>query len=513
MNHGLPTPFLLQDRLRDVETAHPDRVAVLTESSSHSYRDLLQTATRFARCLQDAGVQRGDRVVLQLENSWDCACAVYGTFLAGGVVTAVSVHTALEKLSFILDDCDARALVAESRLVDALDEAGGAPPGVQLLLSRGQPDDPAHSLDRALAAAEPSIQQVRQIPFDLAALIYTSGSTGSPKGVMVTHANMTFTAESICRYLHLEASDRLHGFLPFAYGYGLYQLLGAVHIGASVVIEPSFAFPARVAERADAAGVTVFAGVPTVFAGLLRLARETGLRLPRVRCVTNAAAALPPEQIPPLHEVFENARIYLMYGLTECQRVCFLDPELTRVSPTSVGRAIPGTEAIVLDDDGDPVRPGEEGVLHVRGPHVMRGYWRRPELTAETLRDGPITGEQMLCTHDRFTVDEDGLLYFRGRGSDIINVGGQKVSPFEVEGVLRRIDGILDAAVVGVPEEALGEAVVAYVVAEDDRLDEREIRRRCRGKLESFMIPSRVEFVAALPTTPSGKIAKRELRP
>jgi long-chain acyl-CoA synthetase len=507
---GLPTPFRLQDRLRDVEAVHPDRVAVVTESGLHTYRELLERSSRFAHCLQAAGVERGDRVVVQLENSWDAACAIYGTLLAGAVLTPVSVQTPPAKVAFVLEDCDARALVAEARLLDDVDLT--LPEGMRLVLRRSPAGGGAGALHDALEGAEPSVVDTGQIPNDLAALIYTSGSTGSPKGVMVTHANMTFTAESICRYLELDGDDRLHAFLPFAYGYGLYQLLCSVHVAAAAVVEPSFAFPHRVAERAEAEGVTVVAGVPTVFNGLLRAHEESGLRLSRVRCVTNAAAALPSHLVAPLHGLFPNARVYLMYGLTECQRVCYLDPALARERPMSVGRAIPGTEVLVLGDDGVPVRPGEEGVLHVRGPHVMRGYWRQPELTAETLVDGPVAGEKMLRTHDRFTVDEEGLLYFRGRGSDVVNVGGQKVSPFEVEGVLRAMDGVRDVAVIGVPDAALGETVVAYVVVDGGAAsDARALRRFCRGKLETFMIPSRIEFVDALPMTPSGKVAKREL--
>lgn len=515
MRRSFPTPFLLHDRLRDVAAACPDLVAVISESKSHTYRELLETSTQFARCLQDAGVKRGDRVVLQLENTWDCACAIYGTFLAGCVVTAVSVQTLPGKVAFILEDCDARAFVAEARLVEALHEQEGVPSGVRLLLARGRVPESASAvaLDVAIASAEPSIREVDSIPVDLAALIYTSGSTGTPKGVMVTHANMTFTAESISRYLELTTADRLHGFLPLAYGYGLYQLVGAVHVAATVVLERSFAFPAHVAERALEEKVTVFAGVPTVFAGLLAVARRTGLQLPEVRCVTNAAAAMPAEYVPALAELFPRARIYLMYGLTECQRVCFLDPALTLEKPLSVGRAMPGTETIVLDDQGEQVEPGEVGILHVRGPHVMRGYWGRQDLTDEMLVDGPTPGETMLCTQDRFTVDEEGLLYFRGRGSDMLNVGGQKVSPFEVENALRALDGIYDVAVVGMPDAVLGETVVAFVVREGDAaLDEQDIRRRCRGKLEGVMVPSRIEFIDELPTTPSGKVAKSELR-
>jgi acyl-coenzyme A synthetase/AMP-(fatty) acid ligase len=201
-----------------------------------------------------------------------------------------------------------------------------------------------------------------------------------------------------------------------------------------------------------------------------------------------------------------------MYGLTECVRVCYLEPELIDEKPTSVGRAIPGTEAFVLRDDGSPVDPGETGVLHVRGPHVMMGYWRDHDATAETLKPGPLPGDVTLCTHDHFTVDAEGLLYFVGRTDDIIKTRGEKVSTVEVENVLHAIDGIRQAAVVGVPDELLGYAVRAYVVLEDGaQLSEHDIRVLAREKLETYMVPGEVFILDELPHTESGKVRKLTL--
>jgi acyl-coenzyme A synthetase/AMP-(fatty) acid ligase len=201
-----------------------------------------------------------------------------------------------------------------------------------------------------------------------------------------------------------------------------------------------------------------------------------------------------------------------MYGLTECKRVSYLEPELLKEKPTSVGKAIPGTETFVLDEEGRPVAPGENGILYVRGPHVMAGYWNQPELSAHMLREGPVPGERMLCTHDWFTVDEEGFLYFVGRSDDIIKTRGEKVSPIEVENALFAIDGVKEAAVIGVPDDVLGEAIRAYVVLEEDaELTDAEIVAICRTKLESFMVPRDVLFLEDLPKTPTGKVRKKSL--
>jgi acyl-coenzyme A synthetase/AMP-(fatty) acid ligase len=181
--------------------------------------------------------------------------------------------------------------------------------------------------------------------------------------------------------------------------------------------------------------------------------------------------------------------------------------------PTSVGRAIPGTEVFLLSPEGEPVAPGEPGILHVRGPHVMLGYWKQPELTARMLKPGRYPGERVLCTHDLFTMDEDGYLYFVGRTDDIIKTRGEKVSPVEVENVLHRLPGVREAAVVGVPDEVLGEAIRAFIVLDaGTTLTERDVKKACLASLESFMVPRDVVFVPELPKSANAKVRKQDLR-
>jgi long-chain acyl-CoA synthetase len=229
--------------------------------------------------------------------------------------------------------------------------------------------------------------------------------------------------------------------------------------------------------------------------------------------VTNTAAALPATFHGELARIFPSALVFAMYGLTECKRVSYLEPELLAERPTSVGKAIPGTETMVLREDGSHVEPGETGVLYVRGPHVMAGYWRKPEQTAEMIVDGPLPGERMLCAQDHFTVDEEGFLYFVGRSDDIIKTRGEKVSPIEVENAIFDIEGVKEAAVVGVPDEILGEAIRAFVVLDDGgTLTKQDVIAACRTRLENFMVPRDVEFLDALPTTATGKVRRKSLK-
>jgi long-chain acyl-CoA synthetase len=301
--------------------------------------------------------------------------------------------------------------------------------------------------------------------------------------------------------------------LPLAFDYGLYQLLMSVRLGSTIVLERSFAYPAQILKRVAEEEITVFPGVPTVYATLLAMHEKKPLSMPGVRRVTNTAAALLPAMHKGLTEMFPNALIFAMYGLTECKRVSYLEPELLAEKPSSVGRAIPGTETMVLDERGKPVAPGETGILHVRGPHVMVGYWNKPEQTAEMIVEGPLPGERMLNTNDHFTVDEEGFLYFVGRTDDIIKTRGEKVSPLEVENLLFSITGIKEAAVVGVPDERMGEAIRAFVVLADGAtLTAQEVIAECRSRIENYMVPRDVVFIDEMPKTTSGKVRKKSLR-
>jgi len=502
---------LVQDSLVAAAAAFPGKPAIIDETERLTYGELSERARRFARVLQDGGLQAGERVALYLDNTAVCATAIFGTVLAGGIFIVVNPQTKADKLAYVLGDSEAAALVVEGRLETIAAEALQKSPSVRLVLeTNGGESSRWPDLDEAIRAAEPKPADPGTSPSDLASLIYTSGTTGLPKGVMMTHGALVFSVGSIAHYLRLDSEDRILNILPFAFTYGLNQLLLSVRLGATLVLEPSFVFPPRTLERIRNEAVTVFPGVPTTWATLIGM---EGLgEYPSVRCLTNAAAGLPPPFHEGLRRLFPNAVIFRMYGLTECIRVCYLEPELLDVKPTSVGKAIPGTEAFVLNEAGERVKPGEIGVLHVRGPHLMLGYWRAPEATAHMLRAEPGSQEKTLCTHDHFTVDEDGDLTFVDRSDDIIKTRGEKVSSVEVENALHEIPGVRTVAVVGVPDELLGQAIRAYVVLEEGAsLTEREIVRLSRSRLEGFMVPQEVRLVAQLPETESGKVRKKSL--
>ncbi len=328
---------------------------------------------------------------------------------------------------------------------------------------------------------------------------------------MLTHLNIGTAVRSIVRYLKLTADDVVLNVLPLSFGYGLTQLFPTLMAGGTVVLERGILFPHVTLTQIATHRATGFAMVPTIATMLLGLDLSK-YDLSSLRYITNAGAGLPPELAGQLRRQLPDARLYLMYGQTECLRISYLEPEDVDLRPDSVGRGMPNQEIWIADEAGAPVGANVVGELVVRGAHVMNGYWNRPDETARKLRPGPVAGERVLHTGDLFRRDEAGFYYFVARQDDIIKSRGEKVSPREVENALYKLPEVLEAVVAGAPDPLLGEAVKAYVVVKPGAtLNERQVKRHCAMLLEEYMVPAAVEFRSELPKNERGKIVKREL--
>jgi long-chain acyl-CoA synthetase len=408
-------------------------------------------------------------------NGIEAAAAIYAAGRARAAVVPVNPTIKPGKLARVLAHAGAAVVVTDP----AQSEMAGAAGATEVV------DDPL-ALDGPPGAPP--------VAGDLAAILYTSGSTGEPKGVALTQANLAFVVDSVATYLELGDGDRVLSGLPLSFGYGLNQLLTCVHARATLVLERTLAFPGRIVELLERERITGLPGVPTFFAVLTGLEGLAERELPHLRYLTNAGAALPRPLLRALRATFPHARLYSMYGQTECTRISYLPPAQLDARPDSVGIPIPGTEAWVADD----------GELLVRGPHVMQGYWKDPAGTAAKVRpDGT------MATGDLFRADEEGYLYFVSRRDDIIKSRGQKVAPREVEEALLSHPSVREAAVIGVPDELLGEKVCAHVAAAD--VTERELRRHCAGLLEDHAVPQTFQIHADLPKTVNGKIDRHAL--
>ena len=494
----------------------PSKIALVCDGERYTYADIEARVDQLARLLRRRGVQRRDRVALFLDNSVETVVGVYAALRIGAVFVLINSLTKQDKLAYQLNDSRASALITHAALRRIWQEALATNITVHTcivvdglartdaLTGRCLPYPATNDRIEGPGVEPPSIDQ------DLASIIYTSGSTGDPKGVMLTHLNMVSAAHSITTYLGLQEDDIIICVLPLAFDYGLYQMLMAFKVGATLVLERSFAFPIKVLEVMARERVTVLPGVPTIFSLLMNLKGLDKFDLSALRMITNTAAALSEEHIRRLRGLFPQATLFSMYGLTECKRVTYLPPEQLDIRPTSVGRGMPNQEVWLVDEFGRRLPNGSIGELVIRGSHVMRGYWEKPNETAKRLKPGPLPGEAVLHSGDLFRTDEEGWLYFVARKDDIIKSRGEKVSPREVENAIYSIESVLEAVVVGVPDEVLGQAVKAFLVLKEGHaLTEREVIRHCLARLENYMAPKYVEFVPELPKTDTGKIKKR----
>ncbi|HKS06211.1 MAG TPA: class I adenylate-forming enzyme family protein [Gemmatimonadaceae bacterium] len=495
----------------------PDKTALIVGAERFTYAEIERRVNHLAAVLQQHGVRRGDRVTTFLDNGVDAVVAMYAILKCGGVLMPVNSLAKRDSLARLMNDARPSALITHAALRAEFEPALAKCASIRVCLVAGPPPKTPSTFVRSIPYPAPGtripefVDPGTAAP-DLAALIYTSGTTGEPKGVMHTHASMMAACRSVLAYLPMSADDVILCALPLTFSYGLYQVLLGFQLGATVLLERSFAFPVKVLDAMVRERVTVFPGVPTMFTMLTSIGGVEERDLGSLRIITNAAAALPEERVRRLRALFPAAQVYLMYGQTECKRVTYLAPEEVDRRPASVGRGMPYQEHWLVDDAGARLPHGSTGELVIRGAHVMRGYWEKPDDTRAKLRVDPATGDAVMYTGDIFRTDAEGFLYFVARKDDIIKSRGEKVSPREVENALYEMPGVLEVAVIGVPDDVLGQAVKAFVTLKPGvQCTERDVIKYCLSKLESYMAPKHVVFVDALPKTDNGKIKKTAL--
>jgi acyl-CoA ligase (AMP-forming) (exosortase A-associated) len=346
-------------------------------------------------------------------------------------------------------------------------------------------------------------------PGELAAILYTSGSTGRPKGVMLSHANMWLGAASVADYLGLEPDDVVLGVLPLSFDYGQNQLLSAWYAGASVV-PLDYLTPRDVIKACQRHQVTTLAAVPPLWVQLMEQDWPVDA-VAAMRRLTNSGGALTIDLVRALRRTFPQARLFPMYGLTEAFRSTYLDPALVDSHPTSMGKAIPFAEVLVIGDDGQLSADGEEGELVHCGPLVAQGYWQDADRTAERFRKAPACstyGGMAVWSGDRVMLDDDGLLYFVGRRDAMIKSAGNRISPQEIEDAAMATGLVSEAIALGVPDARLGQAVHLVVRGNGDQV---ALSAALKKDLPNFMQPQVIRWVEAMPLNPNGKIDRAAL--
>ena len=534
--------MLLNNFLEQSTKLFPQKTAIICEGKRYAFAEIDRAASSLARALIAQGFQKQDRAIIYLDNSYESITSIFGILKAGGIFVTIDPGVKPKKLESILLDCSARVLITDSKralelsavypslkrlaFIIITDPETNKSTGELIINIKSITDSETNNstgesiINIKLFSFWKMIESVKPAPItqccidiDLASIIYTSGSSGNPKGVMLTHLNMVSAVNSITQYLENNQDDIILNTLPLSFDYGLYQVLMAFKFGGCVVLEKGFKFPEDIINLVIREKVTGWPMVPTIAAILCRLKNLEKHDFSHLRYITSTGQVLPTNHITRLREAFPGVKLYSMYGLTECKRVSYLPPEDIERKPGSVGKAIPNTEAYLVNESGEEItQAGIEGELVVRGSNVMQGYWNLPELTEKVLRPGRYPGEKVLYTGDLFKKDAEGYLYFLGRKDDIIKTSGYMVSPKEVENVLHEMEDVIEAAVVGVPDEILGQAVKAFVyLSANSKLNERDIRHFCYQNMESHAVPKFIQLCGPLAKTENGKINKRDL--
>jgi acyl-CoA ligase (AMP-forming) (exosortase A-associated) len=476
-----PTPFPL-DHL--TLRGDPRAPALTVGGETLDYAGFEEAVGRTANRLLALGLRPGDRVASWMGKTRLACILPLAVPRAGLVHVPINPVLRRAQAEHILADSGARLLVANSARLATL----------------GQRPEQAIALEE-WKSGDDAVPPGNAAPDDLAALLYTSGSTGRPKGVMLSHANLWLGAISVAHYLGLSADDRTLCVLPLAFDYGQNQLLSTWAAGGEAIAF-DYLLPRDVVRAVERTGATVLAGVPPLWVQLAE--QEWGGAAASLRTLTNSGGHMPEPLVRRLRTLFPDARLHLMYGLTEAFRSASLDPALVDAHPDAVGTAIPFADLSVRRSDGSEAARQEEGELVHAGPLVAQGYWQDEERTAQRFRDGAV------WSGDRAVIGDDGLLRIHGRADAMIKVSGHRVSPSEVEEAALASGAVEDCAVFGVKDERLGQRIVLVAVAKGEAAEER-LQRWFAAELPAHLRPGEVRWVDALPLSPNGKIDRAAL--
>ena len=516
--------FLIHHMLRSSALRFPDKEALVHGDQRLTYTMVARQTAGLAYGLRRAGLQRGDRVGIYLEPSVPQVLSIFGISQADGVFVPINSLLLADQVAHIAQDCQMRGLITSSSKLCTLTPVLQDMPSLEFIVVVSDSPHPDESLPvydfEDLCQLPPSQAGYEAaIDKDLAALLYTSGSTGKPKGVMLNHAQVMSGSTIVSTYLDITDADRLLAVLPFSFDAGLNQLMTALQQGATLVLT-TFVFAREIVQTLRQERITGMGGVPTLWSLLAQPTSSLQKHpLPSLRYITNTGGAMPQNVLATLRQVLPTTSIFLMYGLTEAFRSTYLPPEELDRRPTSMGKAIPNTEILVINDQGQLCKPGEVGELVHRGPTVSMGYWGQPELTARVLRPHPLlppesgNHEKVCYSGDLVQMDDEGFLYFVGRRDTMIKSSGFRISPTEVEAVLFRSGHLCQAAVIGIPDDVLGQSIKAFVVPRDGAtVNPDALLAFCADNLPRYMVPKTVECLDTLPKTTSGKVDYPALR-
>jgi len=484
--------------LADSVARDPDRVALKLDDLEVSYRLLDEGSARVAGMLRERGVGPGDRVGVMLPNVPYFAVVYYGILRLGAIVVPMNVLLKGREVAFYCRDPESKVLFAWHGFADAAQQGAGEAGTEVVMVAPGE-------FEQLVAAVEPVRELVERDPSDTAVILYTSGTTGTPKGAELTHDNLRRNADCSRGLFDTGPDDVVLGALPLFHSFGQTCALNAtIAAGGLLTLIPRFD-PGKALEIMQRDRVTIFEGVPTMYGAMLHHPERGRFDLSSLRVCASGGAAMPVEVMRGFEEAF-GCQVLEGYGLSETSPVASFNHPDRPSKPGSIGTPIAGVDMKVVDDDGKDLPAGEVGEIVIRGHNVMKGYWKRPDATADAIRDG------WFHTGDMARVDEDGYFFIVDRKKDLIIRGGYNVYPREVEEVLYEHPAVREAAVVGVPHDEWGEEVGAAVALKDgEHVTADELRAYVKENVASYKYPREIWFVDELPKGPTGKILKREI--
>lgn len=508
---------LVQEMLKKNCIERPDKIALICENARLSYAEIDEMSDRLANAFVSNGIREGDRILFYMLNSVELVVSIFATLKANAIYVGVDSGNTYDTLLHIASDCQISAIITYDNRAELVTKLFTDLPSLKKAVLTGpRTNDLADnfmSFNQIQSQYEALAPPCTRIENDLAFMIYTSGSTGFSKGVMVTHRSILFTIMCGVEFLGLTENEIHTSPLQLSFSPGINQLYQTFMVGGTLILEKSLAFPMMMIKRMAAEKATGFAGVPTILTLLMEMDLSK-YDLSSLRFFSSVGASLPIHLTENINHKFPGVSVYSYYGMAEASYSLILPPEQIHIRPTSVGKPFPGTQAWIIDDDGTKLGPGETGQLVLRGSHVRSGYWNHPEETDKRYRPGLIYGERVCYTGDVFRMDDEGYFYFIGRSDEIIKSGAKKVVPKEIENALYNLDGVIEAAAKGIPDEVLGQVIKAYVVLTEEasqHITVETLYQHCKQTLETFKVPKEIVIVESLPKTTSGKIIKKDL--
>jgi long-chain acyl-CoA synthetase len=501
--------FNLAVILRESRNAHPEKPLCHIAEQTFSYAQVDEISGRVATSLRNLGVGRGDKVAVQLPNLPHFLFAYFAILKAGAVMVPLNPLLRAPEVSYHLHDSESRLLITfETFAEEAVKGAADLPTYVVNLPGNDQRPEGTKHFDELYFADDTGDIEPTNAD-DTAVIIYTSGTTGKPKGAELTHFQLFMNCTVAGELFEIRDDDVGMAVLPMFHVFGLSSVLNVtVRYGGSLVLVPRFDAKTVVDELAHHR-CTIFSGVPTMYFALLQADTE-GHDLSALRVGVSGGAAIPGEVIRAFEEKFPGVVILEGYGLSETASTTTFNINAEQRKVLSIGKPIWGVEVRVVDEDDNELPPGTDNVgeIVIRGHNVMKGYYKKPEATAEAFRDG------WFHTGDLAYRDEDGYFFIVDRKKDLVIRGGYNVYPREIEEVLFDHPGVAAAAVIGKPDEKLGQEVLAFVVAKEGvKLTSDELIAHCKERLAAYKYPREVRVIDELPMGPTGKVLKKELRP